>query len=158
VRGAGLKADVVNAFLDPVVAAWRDQLSVEAAFADAAASSGPFETGDVTAVVGVSGQVRGHVFYEFPARTALALAHAIGGARKREVDADVYQAIQQVADAIAAAVPGRLRATGNESQVTSPVLLAGGASISLDSPSLIAHFTSVLGPMSVHISLTESAT
>jgi CheY-specific phosphatase CheX len=151
-----LKADVVNAFLDPVVTAWRDQLSVEVSFKDAATASGPFETGDLAAVIGVSGLVKGNVFYEFPEPTALALTHAIGGAEKREVDSDVFQVVQDLANAIWAAVPGRLRAAGHESQVTSPILLAKGASVTLDNPSLVASFTSPLGPMSVHISIVES--
>jgi CheY-specific phosphatase CheX len=150
-----MKADFVNAFLNPVVEHWRSKLSVEVTFREAEPVSGVFITDQLAAVVGVSGRVEGNVFYEFPVETSLALANVIGESEKHALDAEVFSIIQGFVASIASNIPDALGRSGFRSQVTSPVLLSKGAAVTVTQPQIRAHFDSELGPMNVRVSVRE---
>jgi CheY-specific phosphatase CheX len=150
-----MKADFVNAFLNPVVETWRAKLSVDVTFREAEPISGVFTTDELSAVIAVSGRVEGNVFYEFPDATSLALAGAIMGTEKHDLDAEVFTVIQRFVEAITASIPDALGRSGFRSQVTAPVLLARGAAVTVTHPQIWAHFDSQLGPMGVRVSVRE---
>jgi CheY-specific phosphatase CheX len=153
-----MKADFVNAFLNPVVEVWRAKLSAEVTFREAEPVSGVFATDEIAAVIAVTGRVEGNVFYEFPDETSLAIASALSGTEKHDLDAEVFTLIQSFVASIAANIPDALGRSGFRSQVTSPVLLARGAAVTVTHPQIWAHFDSELGPMGVRVSVHEVTT
>ena len=152
-----VKADFVNAFLNLVVQVWKDKLSIELSFREAEVVSGVFVTEDLTAAVSVTGKLEGHVFYEFPDATSLAIAHALDGSTKLTVDEDTYATIGTFAEALSADVAFALLRAGYGSEVTPPVLLAKGASVTVTRPQIWTHFDSEIGPLGVRVALAETA-
>jgi CheY-specific phosphatase CheX len=152
-----MKADFVNAFLNPVVETWRAKLSAELTFREAEPVSGVFTTDELCAVIAVSGRVEGNAFYEFPDETSLALASALSGLEKYDLDTEVFFAILKFVASIASSIPDALGRSGFRSQVTPPVLLSRGAQVTVTHPQIWAHFDSELGPVGVRVSVSEVA-
>jgi CheY-specific phosphatase CheX len=150
-----MKADFVNAFLDPVVEVWRSKLSSEATFREAEPVTGTFTTDSLVGVVSVTGNLEGNVFYEFPEATALALATALGAEEKTLMDAEVYALVQEFVRSLAAGIPDALGRSGFRSQLSPPVLLAQGAQVTVTHPQIWAHFDSNQGSMGVRVSVRE---
>jgi len=152
-----MKADFVNLFLDLAVQVWRERLPVGLSFREAEAVSGVFVTEGLTAATSVEGRLKGHVFYEFPEETALAIATALEGEERTEVDEPVFTIIETLAEAMSADMEQALARAGLASEVATPVLLAHGASVTIMEPQVWAHFDSDLGPMGVRVSLAGTA-
>jgi CheY-specific phosphatase CheX len=152
-----MKADFVNLFLDLVVQVWRERLPVVLSFREAEAVSGVFVTEGLTAAISVKGRLEGHVFYEFPEETALAIAAAVEGEERDSVDESLLTVIETLAEAMSAGTAQALALAGFASEVATPVLLARGASVTITEPQIRAHFGSDLGPLGVRVSLAETA-
>jgi CheY-specific phosphatase CheX len=152
-----MKADFVNAFLNPVVEAWRGKLSAEATFREAEPVAGLFTTADLTAAISVTGRVEGNVFYEFPEGTSIAVAGAISGVAKSVMDTETFTIIQSFVTSITSGIPDALGRSGFRSQVTPPILLPKGAAVTVTYPQIWAHFDSDLGPVGVRVSVREVA-
>ena len=152
-----MKAEFVNAFLNPAIDAWRNELGIELTFREAESVTGVFTTGDLTAIIGVTGKLKGNVFYELSGETAKALAGAICGREFKELDETGLSAIGELANSIKGSAITALAGTNYVCDISPPVLLPKGASVTVATPQIRAYFDSSLGSVSIRVGLTEVA-
>ena len=150
-----MKAELVNLFLNPAIEIWRKELKDELGFSEAELVSGNFTTEDVTVIIGVTGRLRGNVFYEFSRETALAVADAMCGGPIEELDDISMSALGELANMITGNATIQLADTGYECAISTPVILPKGAVFHTPDPQIRARFSSGQGPMSIRISLAE---
>ena len=151
-----MKAEFVNPFLNPAIEVWRKELSDELTFSNAEMVSGNFTTEDLTAIIGVTGALKGNVFYEFSQTTALLVAGVMCGEPIEEMDEMSMSALGEMANIITGNATTLLAVAGYQCEITTPVLLPRGAAFQTPNPQIRAFFTSVMGPMSIRVSLIEA--
>lgn len=96
-----MRAEFVNAFLDPALSVWKKELGLDLAFDHAeGAKGGAFITENMTAIIGVTGQLKGNVFYEFTKETALAVASAMCGEELGQMNELGLSALGELANMI----------------------------------------------------------
>lgn len=117
-----------------------------------------FTTNDITAVIGVAGQLKGNVLYEFSDDTARAVASAMMGEPLVELDAIALSAIGELANMITGNAATLLAGAGFVCDISPPVLLnPKGAEITLPAGNQIeVTFTSTFGTFNIRIGLAES--
>jgi len=152
-----MKAEFVNAFLEPAISVWGKELGVELTFGEAEAVTGVFTTEDLTAIIGVTGKLKGNVFYELSNGTAKTVAEAMCGMEFETMDEMALSAIGEMANMITGNATTALAATNFVCDISPPVLLPRGASVTVSNPQIRAHFTSSLGDMSIRVGLSEAA-
>jgi chemotaxis protein CheX len=151
-----VKAEFVNAFLDPALNIWKKELGTYLAFDHAeGAKGGAFTTEDMTAIIGVTRQLKGNVFYEFTQETALAVASAMCGEQFTEMTELGLSALGELANMIIGNATIALSAADYVCDISPPVILARGASVTVVDPQIRAYFTSPLGGMSIRVGLSE---
>ena len=152
-----MKAEFVDAFLSPAVDVWKRELGIELTFGEAEAVTGPFTTEDLTAIIGVTGSLAGNVFYELSNETSLSVAGAMRETSFEEMDELALSAIGELANMITGSATIALAETNYDCDITPPVLLPKGASVTVSSAQIRAHFRSPLGAFSIRVSLSEAA-
>ncbi len=150
-----MKAEFVNPFLTPAMDVWRKELGGELGFSEAELVSGNFTTEDITALIGVTGKLKGNVFYEFSHETALRVAGTMCGEPITELDEISMSALGEMANMITGNATIHLANAGYDCDISTPVLLPKGAAFQTPNPQIRALFTSELGPMSIRVSLQE---
>lgn len=150
-----MKAEFVNPFLNPAMDVWRKELGDELTFSNAELVSGNFTTEDLTAIIGVTGGLKGNVFYEFSQPTALLVAGTMCGEPIEELDELSMSALGEMANMITGNATIQLSAAGFQCDISTPVLLPKGAAFQTPNPQIRAFFTSAMGPMSIRVSLVE---
>ena len=152
-----MKAEFVNAFLTPALDVWKKELGQDLTYNGAHSMSGTFTTEDLTAIIGVTGGLKGNVFYELSNATALAVAGVMCGTTFEELDEVGMSAIGELANIITGNATIELAAAQYVCDISPPVLLSRGAHISVTNPQIRASFESAIGSMSIRIGLTEAA-
>ena len=150
-----MKAEFVNAFLTPAVDVWLKELGIELTFREAEAVTGVFTTEDLTAIIGVTGKLKGNVFYELSHSTAKSVAGAICGMEFEEMDEMALSAVGELANMITGNATTVLAETNYVCKISPPVLLPKGASVTVINPQIRAYFDSALGSMSIRVGLSE---
>ena len=150
-----MKAEFVNAFLTPALDVWKKELGEELTYHGAHAVTGTFTTEDLTAIIGVTGGLKGNVFYEFSNATSLAIAGVMCGSPFEELDEVGMSAIGELANIITGNATVELAAANYVCDISPPVLLSRGARVSVTNPQIRASFESAMGVMSIRIGLTE---
>jgi chemotaxis protein CheX len=118
--------------LEPFVAAARDVLEQElgmdvqpGAFALA---QGSCTTQDVTAIIGITGQLTGLAIYGMSTETALAIVGHMMGSPVEELDDLALSGIGELGNVITGHATNLLAAAGYEVDIAPPVLLVGAGS------------------------------
>ena len=152
-----MKAEFVNAFLSPALDVWKKELGEELTYQGAHSVTGTFTTEDLTAIIGVTGGLKGNVFYELSRGTALAVASAMCGSTfVDELDEVGLSAIGELANIITGNATIELAAAQYVCEISPPVLLPRGAQVIVSNPQIRASFESAMGSMSIRIGLTEA--
>ena len=152
-----MKAEFVNAFLTPALDVWKKELGEDLTYHGAHAVMGPFTTEDLTAIIGVTGALKGNVFCELSHQTALAVASKMCGTPFDELDEVGLSAIGELANIITGNATIELAGANYVCDISPPVLLPRGAQVSVSNPQIRAAFESSMGAMSIRIGLTEAA-
>ena len=154
-----MKESFVNPFLAPAVTVWGKELRRPLTFAGVQASSKQHTTQDVTAVIGVTGRVRGTVLYEFSHETAKAIAAAMIGEPVPELDALSMSALGELANMITGNAATLLEQAGYPCDISPPLIIAPkGAALTLTSTAqLQVVFTSDLGTVTIRVGLAEAS-
>jgi chemotaxis protein CheX len=152
-----MKAEFVNTFLEPAMNVWQKELGIDLTFREAESVNGTFTTEDLTAVIGVTGKLKGNVFYELSRGTAQTVASAMCGQEFEEMDELPLSAIGELANMITGNATTALSTANYICDISPPVLLPRDASVTVSNPQIRAHFDSSLGSMSIRIGLTEVA-
>ena len=153
-----MREEFVNPFLSPAIGVWEKELGESLKFSGARAVSHQFTTNDITAVIGVTGQLKGNVLYEFSGDTAKGVASAMIGEPLEQMNDIALSAIGELANMITGNAATLLAGAGFVCDISPPVMLEPkGARITLPSGSQIeVQFTSTHGPFNIRIGLAET--
>jgi chemotaxis protein CheX len=119
---------------------------------------GDFSAGEVTAVVGVTGQLSGAVLYRMSEATALAVVGEMMGQRFDELDSLARSGVGELGNVITGRAGVLLERAGIRAEIAPPMLMIsrGGRMSSLDIPRLYVPLETRVGPIDLHIALRNS--
>jgi chemotaxis protein CheX len=118
----------------------------------------PYTTEDVTAVIGISGELCGSIYLSMAEATALKLISTIIGQETSELDELGQSGIAEMANVIAGTA-GILLAEENVSTTINPplVLIGRGARLStVEIQRLVVPLTTAFGDVKLHVALRET--
>lgn len=150
-----MKAEFVNAFLSPAMDVFKKEIGLDLTYREGNAVTGAFTTEDLTAIIGVTGKLKGNVFYELTSTSALAIAGAMCGEEMEEMTEMGLSAIGELANMITGNATIALAEVNYNCDISPPVLLPRGAQVSVTNPQIRAFFDSALGEFSIRIGLVE---
>ncbi len=148
-------------FVDPFVRAAQEVLTQEASVGlkrgDLAISKSAYLTRDVTILLGVTGSLRGLVFYGMSKATAVAIAERMIGEERQEFDELSQSAIAELGNMITGRAATRLSENGYPSNLCPPGLILGKGSLfsTFEIPRLIVPFNTDVGLFEVQVALAE---
>ncbi|HAL47051.1 MAG TPA: hypothetical protein DCP37_04800 [Dehalococcoidia bacterium] len=153
-----MKQEFVNPFLSSAKLVWEKELGMSVELTSASAVDTRFLTEDVTASIGLSGELVGTVLYGFPTPTAREIMNVMVG---EEVDAEselAQSALGELANMVAGNAATLLSNAGYTCDITPPIIISAAGTIisTLGRPQLKVDFTSTVGPMSIRIDFSES--
>jgi chemotaxis protein CheX len=119
----------------------------------------PYTTEDVTAVIGVSGQLCGSLYISMAETVALKLIGAILGQETSELDELGQSGIAELANVIAGTAGIGLADEGIETTINPPLVLTGrGARLStVEIQRLVVPLATAHGEIKLHVALREAA-
>jgi len=119
----------------------------------------PYTTEDVTAMVGVSGDLAGSLYISMSEATALDLVSAMLGQPTEQFDELAQSGIAELANVVAGAASVALAEAGHTTTITPPLLLVGsGARLSsVEIQRLVVPLTTACGVINVHVALRDAA-
>ena len=118
----------------------------------------PYTTEDVTAVIGISGQLSGSIYLSMADSVALKLIGAILGQESSELDELGQSGIAEMANVIAGSAGIQLAEEGVETVINPPLVLVGrGARLStVEIQRLVVPLTTAYGEVKLHVALREA--
>jgi chemotaxis protein CheX len=137
-----MKQEYVNPFLAPAKLVWERELDLPLELSSVSAVSHEFTTEDITAVIGVSGELVGNVLYGFPLTTARGIID-IMASTDFELDSELaLSALGELANMITGNAATALSGNGFICNIAPPVLIqSSGTEIStLGRPQLLVVF------------------
>ena len=119
----------------------------------------PYSTEDVTAVIGISGQLSGSIYLSMSESVALKLISAILGQDTSELDDLGQSGIAEMANVIAGTAGIQLADENIETIINPPLVLVGrGARLStVEIQRLVVPLTTAYGEVKLHVALREAA-
>jgi chemotaxis protein CheX len=156
-RGA-LRAEFINPFLIAATDVLKSEINSEPTKGPLSLEHKPFTTQEVTALIAVTGNVQGSVFYCLSERTALNLVGIMMGKRYPFFDEMAKSGIAELGNVITGRASMLLAEAGYPSKIAPPVMLEGrGTMIStLKIPRLVVPLETKHGVLEVHVALQET--
>lgn len=154
-----MKEAFVNAFLAPARLVWEAELHQPLEMIKAKrATTSDIPRGD-TAVIGVTGQLRGHVRYEFGSGTGLAVASSMMDEQLEQHNDISMSALGEIANVISGNASANLYELGFECEITPPDLYNFGTRIpdNYIGIQIIVCFSSEIGRLNIRIGLSETS-
>jgi chemotaxis protein CheX len=153
-----MKEEYVNAFLTPAVHVWEKELAVKLTLSGAEQAASQYTTTELTALIGLSGQLEGNVLYGFSQDCARTVASKMIGQEIVEMDELSLSAIGELANMITGNAATLLANMGAVCEITPPVIIepSGSRFTTFGGPQILVKFTSELGPLHIRISMTEN--
>lgn len=119
----------------------------------------PYTTEDVTAMVGVSGELAGSLYISMSEATALGLVSLMLGQLTEEFGELAQSGIAEVANVIGGTASVALAEAGCTTTITPPLLLVGANArlSSVEIQRLVVPLTTACGLINVHVALRDAA-
>lgn len=120
----------------------------------------PYTTEEVTAVVGISGDLSGSLYLSMSEQTACGIVAVMLGQPVAELDEIARSGIAELANVIAGTAGIALASRGLTTNISPPLLLhgAGARLSSVDLQRLVVSLRTRVGPVAVHVALRELPT
>lgn len=153
-----MKEEWINSFLAPAKLVWQKELGQELELAGAQMVSNQYTTDDITAIIGVSGQLQGNVLYGFSEETTKSIISVMVGEDSAPVSNELgLSAIGEIANVITGNAATKLAELGYICDISPPVVIepVGTKFTTVGGPQMLVSFASSLGNLSVRISLFE---
>ena len=153
-----LDAELINAFLSAVQTVLVQETGVSATRESRPgidrSTITPYE---ITAIIGITGDIAGMVMISMPKETALRFYSAVMGEEKTEADSIVASAIAEFTNTVAGTAAIALDDKGLSANISPPVVIHGkGASVStLDLPRIAVPLKTGIGPMTVELAIAK---
>ncbi len=153
-----MKVQLVNPFVDAAIEVIGQETGGQPTRGSLAVQGNPYTTEDLTAVVGISGTVRGSMYLSMSTATALALVSRMLGQAVEQFDELAQSGVAELSNVVAGTASTRLAALGYETTITPPLMLLGaGARISaLDLQRLVVELGTACGEVRVHVAIREA--
>lgn len=157
-EGGEVKQEYVNPFLAPARLVWQSELGQSLELASVEAVSHRFTTEDVTAAIGISGQLQGSVLYGFPMGTARAITDTMVGIEVDAFSELALSALGEIANMITGNAATELADIGCLCDISPPIMIVSpGCEIStLGRRQIMVTFSSAVGPLRVRVSLSRT--
>jgi len=153
-----MKEEWINSFLAPAKLVWQKELGQALELAGAQMVSNQYTTDDITAIIGVSGQLQGNVLYGFSEETTKSIISVMVGEDSTPVSNEIgLSAIGEIANVITGNAATKLAELGYRCDISPPVVIepVGTKFTTVGGPQMLVSFASSLGNLSVRISLFE---
>ena len=153
-----MKEEYINAFLAPAKMVWEKELGTPLDFVGAQAVTHQYTTEDLTAILGVSGQLEGNVLYGFAGGTGLAVASAMVGELVTELDDMSMSALGELCNMITGNAATQLSAKGYVCDISPPLIIepSGSRISTLHGMQIMTTFKSEFGELYIRICLNEN--
>jgi chemotaxis protein CheX len=148
--------------VDPFVSAAVDVLGNETGGPATAGASelqcDPYTTEEITAVIGMSGDVRGSMYLSMSTSTALATISAMLGQPVAEFDLLAQSGIAELANVIAGHAASALTSMGLPADIAPPLMLVGAGSrlSGVDIQRVAFPIQTPCGPMRIHVAVVSA--
>jgi len=152
-----MRQEFVNPFLSPALVVWEKEIKCELRLEKAESVSAQFTTEDVTAIIGVTGQLQGNVLYGFEQKTATSIASRLMGEQVEELDHVALSALGEIANMITGNAATLLAGEGYACEISPPVIAIprGSTIATIASQQILVTFTSDIGALRIRIGLFE---
>ena len=152
-----MNVKLVNAFIEAACEVMVQEAGAPVTRGTLKFEGNPYITEEVTAVIGISGSVRGNLLLSMSRTTALALISRMLGQSVEKFDELEQSGIAELANVVAGAAATSLVAQGHETNITPPLMLLGaGVSISaLDLQRLVVQLETPCGEVRLHVAVRE---
>ena len=153
-----MRQEFVNPFLAAAQHVFEVELGQELKFAGAQAAEDTMTSEDITAFIGVTGQLEGNVFYGFKRGVARAILTIMLGRPPAGMDQMSLSALGELANMITGNAAIGLARAGFSTDLTPPTLIQpkGSKFTTLGCPQIVVDLESECGPFPVRISLREN--
>lgn len=153
-----MKVQLVNPFFDAAADIIGQETNVPTSRGPLHIEGNPCTTEDVTAVVGISGTVRGSMYLSMSRDTALDLVSRMLGQPVTGFDELAQSGVAELANVIAGTASTGLSKLGEETTITPPLMLLGaGASLSsVDLQRLVVEIQTCSGDVRVHVAVRSA--
>ena len=157
-RGSALRVEFINPFITSATEVLQSEVDSIPKRGALSLEPKPFTTQDVTALIAVTGNIHGAVFYCMSEKTALNLVSVMLGKRYLIFDDLAKSGIAELGNVITGRASILLADAGYPSKIAPPVMLVGrGTMIStLKIPRLVVPLETEHGVVEVHVALKEA--
>src|SRR5579859_7104479 len=154
-----MRADVAQPFVLAAKGVLEQELGGGVGRGQITVERGDFKSGEVTAVVGVTGALSGAVMYRMSESTALAIVGQMMGRRFDELDALARSGVGELGNVITGRAGVLLERAGVRAEVAPPMLIVGrgGLMSSLDIPRLLVPLRTAAGEIDLQIALKSGS-
>jgi chemotaxis protein CheX len=154
-----MRVQVVNRYVQSALTVIEKETGLPVERGGLLLEGNPYTTEDVTAVIGVSGQLCGSLYLSMAETVALKLIGAILGQEATELDELGQSGIAELANVIAGASGIELAEDGIETTINPPLVLVGrGARLStVEIQRLVVPLATAYGEVKLHVALREAA-
>lgn len=156
-----MDVNFINPFVESVLTFFSKMLRADAERGEVGLAMDVLAPGELTALIGMGGPVRGTVAITFPVSTALQIVTRLTGVKTKVVDEVTYDAVSEAVNIVTGRAKAQLTNEGEVPVVLSLPSVVRGSDYTVIPPSksswLDIPFTSDLGPFSLRITM-ESGT
>jgi len=149
-----LKAEFINPFLEATISVLKTMASVEPTPEKPFIKKGIASTGDISGIVGITGEAEGSLCITFTKECILFIIGNMLGEAQKEINDEVKDAVGEVANMISGDSRRRLREIGHTFQGAIPAVVSGpGHEIKhiTQGPILSIPFTTPAGNFTVEV-------
>ena len=156
---SSMRVQLVNCYVAAAIDVLAKETGQPVARAGLQLQQNPYTTEEVTAMVGVSGDLAGSLYISMSEGTALGLVSQMLGQETLDFGELAQSGIAEVANVIGGAASVALSEAGHETTITPPLLLVGaGARLSsVEIQRLVVPLTTTCGVINVHVALRDAA-
>ena len=152
-----MKVEYINPFVASVYELFSTMLGCEANRGDIGLTQEMGQPRDITALIGLSGPIRGIVVLSFPVNTALSIVSRLLGTEVRVVDESVLDSVAELVNIVAGGAKARLHDSDGPPVDLSLPSVVRGQRYSIEHPSrstwLDVPFVSELGTFHLRVAL-----
>lgn len=156
-----MKVEYINPFVASTRDLFKTMLNCEAERGEVGVVTEGSRAGDLSAMIGLSGDVRGTVVLGFPIDTALKVAGRMLSSEMQTVDEEVIDAISEAVNIVAGGAKAKFNSGGGPPIALGLPVVVQGGDYNIDFPSksawLDVPFTSELGPFALRITFESAA-
>jgi len=152
-----MRAELINPFLKATVSTFQTMVNTNPTPSAPFVKAEPSLAHDVSGIIGLSGGAKGAVIISFPTKTALATVSSFIGLNVTQIDADVTDAVGELANIIAGAAKADL--SGLSVTISLPSVVIGQnhkVTTPKDIPRIVIPFTCVHGEFVVEVCIALS--